>query len=122
MIDEDVLSFLRTSIRSVWTLELLLLLWRAQERAWSAAELVRELRASDSIVLDGIAVLQAASLVVPHGKDGFRYTPASSVLDQLVQRLAQLYRERPAAVTKALFASPDQKLQTFADAFRLKKD
>lgn len=122
MIDDDVLSFLRTSIRSVWTLELLLLLWRAQERAWSAEELVRELRASDSIVLDGLAALQAAGLVVSVGKNGFRYTPASSVLDGLVQRLAQLYRERPMAVTKALFASPERNLQTFADAFRLKKD
>lgn len=122
MIDDDVLSFLRTSIRSVWTLELLLLLWRAQDRAWSAAELVRELRASDSIVFDGIAALQAAGLVVSEGKDGFRYKPASSVLDLLLQRLAQLYRERPMVVTRALFASPEQKLQTFADAFRLKKD
>lgn len=122
MIDDDVLSFLRTSIRSVWTLELLLLLWRAQDRAWSAAELVRELRASDSIVFDGIAALQAAGLVVSEGTDGFRYKPASSVLDLLLQRLAQLYRERPMVVTRALFASPEQKLQTFADAFRLKKD
>jgi hypothetical protein len=44
------------------------------------------------------------------------------VLDLLVQRLAQLYRERPMAVTSAQFASADHKLQIFADAFRLKKD
>ncbi len=31
------------------------------------------------------------------------------------------YRERPTAVTQALFARSD-KLRTFADAFRLRKD
>ncbi len=122
MIDDDILNFLRTSIRSVWTLELLLLLWRSRPRAWSAAELVRELRASDSIATDGLAALQAVGLIVPEGQDRFRYTAASSALDGIVQRLAQLYQERPMAVTRAIFASPDQRLQTFADAFRLKKD
>jgi hypothetical protein len=100
----------------------LLCLWRSSGRAWSAAELVGELRASDSIVTEGLSLLQAAGLVSPEAEGRFRYAPASGALDHLVQQLAQLYRERPMAVTRAIFASPNEKLQTFADAFRLKKD
>ena len=83
---------------------------------------MRELRASDPIVEDGLASLGAAGLV-SRGNDGtFGYTPASTHLDRLVQELARAYREKPLAVTNAIFSSPSDKLQTFANAFRLRKD
>ena len=95
---------------------------RSSGSRWTAAQLVQELRASDAIVTDGLASLQAAGLVTPEAGGTVRYAPASSQLDRLVEQLAQLYRERPMAVTKAIFASPNDKLQSFADAFKLKKD
>jgi biotin operon repressor len=120
--EEDVLSFAGTSIRSVWTLEMLLLMSRSATRAWSAEALARELRASESIVSNGLSELQAAGLVIHEQGATFRYGPASAALDDLVRSLAQLYRERPFAVTRAIFASPSEKLRSFADAFRFKKD
>jgi hypothetical protein len=121
-IQGELLEFIRTSIQSVWTLEVLLLMWRSAPTSWSAPHLVQELRASDAIVSDGLASLQAAGLVSPEADGTFRYAPASPRLDLCVQQLAQVYRERPTAVTRAIFSSPNDKLQTFADAFRLKKD
>jgi hypothetical protein len=121
-IDPDLAQFIRESIGSVWRLELLLCLWRSAERSWSAAELVAELRASDSIVTDGLRQLQAVGLVALEAGERFRYAPASGALDRIVQQVAQLHREAPMAVTKALFAEPNEKIRTFADAFRLKKD
>jgi DNA-binding IclR family transcriptional regulator len=112
----------RSSVRSVWTLELLLAMRRSGDRAWPAAELVRELRASDAIVLDGLAVLQAAGLVAPEPDGRHRYAPASERLDRLVESLGQVYQERPSTLTKAIFETQDSKLQSFADAFRLKRD
>ena len=120
-IPDDLMHFVGASIKSVWTLELLLYLWRSAGRPCSSAELVRELRASDSIVSDGLAALQSAGLVSPEGQDGVRYAPVSSAFDHLVQQLAQLYRERPVMVTNAIFAGPDRRIHNFADAFRLKK-
>ena len=46
---EDVLAFIRTTVKSVWSLELLLLLRRGAGRAWSADDLVREIRGSRAI-------------------------------------------------------------------------
>jgi hypothetical protein len=122
VIEGELLEFVRTSIRSVWTLELLLLMWRSSSTRWSATQLVRELRASDAVVSDGLASLHAAGLVTPGGDGTFWYAPASPRLDRCVQQLAQVYRERPTAVTKAIFGNPNERLHTFADAFRLKKD
>jgi hypothetical protein len=120
--DSDLLQFIRGSIRSVWNLELLLCLRRHSDRAWQADELVRELRASDFVVEEGLASLQAAGLVGAEAESAYRYAPASIALDKLVQQLDRHYQERPQSVTNAIFSAPNDTLRTFADAFRLKKD
>ena len=57
MASKDELSrFIRSSFRSVWSLELLLLLKR-ERRTWTHAELVAALRASDLIVGQGLEAL-----------------------------------------------------------------
>ena len=120
--DSDLLAFIRGSLRSVWNVELLLCLRNHQSRSWQPAELVRELRASDFVVEDGLASLRAAGLVSPDAPGTYRYLPASPELDRLVGQLEREYRQRPHAVTRAIFSGPNDTLQTFADAFRLKKD
>lgn len=121
MIERDLVDFIHTSIRSVWTLELLLCLRRSPGRIWTDAELVREMRASDLIVSEGLSTLRTVGLVRPE-EGGHRYAPASAVIAGLVDRLERLYRDRPVAVTKAIFAAPNERLKTFADAFRFRKD
>ncbi len=121
--DDDLREFLRHSLRSVWNIELLLWLQRHSGRGWQSVDLVRELRASDLVVSQGIAALQQAGLIAVEGSGAVHYAPASANLDRLVTQLEQVYRDRPSTVTKALFSVPaNDKLTTFADAFRLKKD
>jgi hypothetical protein len=120
--DDDLREFLRHSLRSVWNIELLLWLHRHPGRSWLSHDLVRELRASDLVVSQGVVSLRQAGLIAAEADGAFRYAPASAGLDHLVMQLERVYRERPSAVTKALFSAPDNKLMTFADAFRLKKD
>ena len=122
MIEGELLDFVRTSIRSVWTLEVLLVMWRSAPTPWSATQLIMELRASDAIVSEALVSLQDAGLVSPEGERTFRYAPASARLDSCVQQLAQVYRQRPTAITKAIFGNPNDRLHTFADAFRVKRD
>jgi hypothetical protein len=117
--DLDLLAFIRRSIPSVWALDVLLLVRRAPSRGWSAHELVGELRASDSVVLGALEGLQREGLVA-RGEDGrFRFAPAAELLEELTVALAQAYAERPVAVINAI-VSTDAKLQTLADAFRLR--
>lgn len=121
MIEDELLGFVRSSIKSVWNVELLLHLKRSGDRAWGADQLVRELRASASVVKDGLQMLQNCGLAASDEAGLWRYAPASPVFDRLTSELDVLYRERPTAVTQALFSRTDQ-LRSFADAFRLRKD
>jgi len=118
-IDSQLTSFIREHVRSVWALELLLLLRRDPERRWTAAELVRELRASTMLVADILRQFQASGLAAQEDDDRFRYAPASSVLEALAIRLEAAYRKRPVAVIN-LIAKPNHPLQSLADAFKFK--
>ncbi|WP_156395766.1 hypothetical protein [Bosea sp. Leaf344] len=119
MIDSDVLLLLRTTIRSVWTLELALLLWRSGERAWRQRELVSELRASEGAINEGLDRLLVEGLIRREA-DAYRFDP-SPRNQALFERLDLLNRERPVAVLEVMFRRQDA-VQSFADAFKLKKD
>lgn len=122
VIESELFDFVRFSIRSVWNIELLLHLKGSGDRAWAPEELVRELRASASVVKDGLDALQTGGLAAPDEFGRWRYTPASGAFDRLTGELETLYRERPMAVTGALFSTKPDPLRSFADAFRLRKD
>jgi len=119
-IEDDVLALIRSSVRSIWVLELLLLLQNERGREWTQRELVLELRGSDAIVRDSLAALVAAGLVVT--REGRScYQPRTASLGQVAEKLAQAYERQPNAVMKAIAAAPDSRIQTFADAFRFKR-
>jgi hypothetical protein len=111
-------SFVREHIRSVWGVELLLLLRRDPSRRWSTEGLVSELRASTPLVADNLKRFEQSGLVAPEA-DGFRYAPASPVLDELCAKLEAAYRERPVAIIN-MIAKPADPLQSLADAFKFK--
>jgi hypothetical protein len=118
--EEIVLSFVRSAIKSAWSLELLLLLYREPRQCWTGEALVRELRGSEHLVNDSIGTLGAAGLV-EHGEAGARYQPQSSELEALATALVELYRQKPLTVLKAIFSSPSDKIRSFSDAFLFQK-
>jgi hypothetical protein len=119
--DEDIFAFVRASVRSVWALELLLLLRREPTRAWHPEELVRELRSSHAIVAEELSGLQRAGLAGQDNDGRFGYTPLSPRLDDLVTGVQRIYAAKPMAVVKAIMAAPNEKLRIFSDAFKLKE-
>jgi hypothetical protein len=122
LIDPDLLAFIRASVPSVWALELLLLIKQDSGRAWQVEPLVQEMRASTPAVAHGLTAFEAAGLVQHDGAGNYRYAPAGSALARLADQLEAAYRERPGAIVKAILSSPNEKLQSFADAFRFKGD
>ena len=118
--DQDLLQFIASSFRSVWALELLLLLKR-ENRPWGQGELVAAMRASDLVVSKAIASLLAAGLASSE-EDGVFYLPVSEEVAGLVERTETLYAARPDAVRRAIVSASVGGLTAFADAFRLRKD
>ena len=65
MADEaEISQFIRIYIPSVWALELLLLLRADPARRWSPAELLKELRASTSLVDENLAHFERQGLAL----------------------------------------------------------
>lgn len=120
VLSDDALTLLRGSIRSVWALELLLLLRRTPDRDWSNGDLVSELRGSDVVVQEALAGFLGAGLLVAQTGGRHRYRPASPLLDQWVEEIEQAYATRPSAIIREIFAAPGNKVQIFADSFRFR--
>lgn len=119
---DEILSFARVSLGSVWALEVLLLLRRTVARAWTTPALVAELRSSPAAVEGALDRLRQAGLAVTDAGGVHRFQPAAPPLEALVAELADLYAGHPVTVINAIIASPDDSIRSFADAFRIKKD
>lgn len=117
---EETLTFVASSFRSVWALELLLLLKR-DRRQWSGDELVSSMRASDLVVARALESLETAGLVSVTAS-GAQYMPVSNEVAALVDRAEALYAARPDAVRRAIISKSAGEATAFADAFRLRKD
>jgi hypothetical protein len=118
--EQDLLHFITSSFRSVWALELLLVLKR-ERRTWSRSELVKTMRASQLVVSKALDALIAAGLASLEG-EGARYMPVNEEVAEKVERTERLYATRPDAVRRAIVSSSVGGLTAFADAFRLRKD
>jgi predicted transcriptional regulator len=117
-LQNELPSLIRQHLRSVWGLEILLLLQKTAEREWLPDEIARELRATTSLVDINLKLLERSGLVAGEG-GRYRFQPASESLKSFVDALAEAYRERPVSVIN-LIAAPDDAIQKLADAFRFR--
>jgi predicted transcriptional regulator len=119
---QQLLTFIKDNFRSVWALELLILLAGDSERAISHDELVARLRASDSVVGQSLSSLVAAGIVSTEEDGGARFAPASADIERLAKAAVALYAQKPDAVRRLIVLGQNGSLAAFADAFRLRKD
>jgi hypothetical protein len=118
--NDHLFRFVGSSFRSVWALELLLVLKREQ-RSWSRPELISTLRASELVVNKALDELVAAGLVSLDG-EGARYLPATDDIASDVNQLEKLYAARPDAVRRTIVSATASGATAFADAFKLRRD
>jgi len=119
-LSDELFTFIGSSFRSVWALELLLLMKR-EHRSWSRDELIATLRASELVVNKAVDELIAAGLLSLEG-DGVVYMPAGDDIARNVKQVEKVYSARPNAVRRAIVSASASGATAFADAFRLRKD
>lgn len=117
---DDLLRLIGSSFRSVWALELLLLLKR-ERRIWTPAELNSGLRASELVVNKALDELVAGGLVSVD-EEGARYLPVSKDVGRQIDEVEKLYAARPDAVRREIVSAASSGATAFADAFRLRKE
>lgn len=118
MLEPALLAFVRSSIPSIWALELLLLLRRAAPQYLATEELVQLLRATPTLIDRLLADFVAAGLASQNGSGSYRFECASSEKETLCEALAVAAEERPLALRDAIISAPNSKLRDLADAFR----
>jgi hypothetical protein len=118
----DIESFLASSFRSVWALELLKFLADNPGTYFSSAQLIDALRASEAVVAQGIANLAAAGLVVVDGEGGVAFAEGSAEQYEMTRVAIDFYSKSPDKVRRLIVAQAAPGVTAFADAFRLRKD
>src|SRR5687768_949097 len=97
---DELSSFIAASFRSVWAIELLLLLKR-EDRACEVDELVTMLRASPEVVARALETLVAAGLAGNQGATA-RYIPVSERIAALVEEAERFYGSHPDRVRRII--------------------
>jgi hypothetical protein len=116
----EVKDFIGQNIESLAQLELLLLVRQHAGIIWSVDDAAKALSITSAMAAELLADLVRRGFVVQNDS-GFRYQTAGAV-DQMVAQLAELYRSRRVAVTTEIYSKPVNKVQTFADAFRFRRE
>lgn len=120
MLEPQLLAFIRTSIPSIWALELLLLLRRAAPGYLTRDELVQHLRATPTLIDRLLSQFQTSGLTARNEAGAYRFDCATQDISTLCEALAVAAEERPIALRDAIISAPNDKLRDLADAFRFK--
>lgn len=105
-------------------LEILLLLYGKKDRAWSSEDIARELRVDAAWVESQLGTLCTNGVLncASTKPTTYQYQPRTAELDQAVAGLSEAYADRRVTVISMIFSKPIDKLRSFADAFRIRKD
>jgi hypothetical protein len=120
----DVKHFIDQNIESLAQIEALLLLKQHPERSWNAEEIAKVLyvpaELAETLLADFVRRgFAKASSTTPVS---YFYGPADENLDDLIGQVATAYQDRRVAIISLIYSKPLNKVQTFADAFRLRKE
>ncbi len=122
---DEFCRFIQTWLPSVDAAEVLLLVAREHDQWWEAAGIARALRPSGTTVSEAdvtraLEQFQTAGLIAVGPDKRVQYRPANNDVRAQVDMLAQAYKERPVTLIRMIYALRDTKIQSFADAFKLK--
>jgi DNA-binding MarR family transcriptional regulator len=119
---DDVARFLGDHIDSVEQLEILLLLHRAGDSAWTPEMVAAALYTQPTSAARRLASLCDHGLLERVGEPpAYRYVAVNPERGELISTLADTYRERRVAVVTAIATNPVENVRAFSDAFRLRR-
>lgn len=120
--DQDIEEFIGDSFASIWDLELLSALLCCEGQGATSAELVGRMRASELVVVQGIASLVAAGIAASEGDGKLYFRPVNEELADCARQACEFYARFPGRARRLIVARQQPALKAFADAFRLRKD
>jgi hypothetical protein len=125
IIPDTIRSFILEKIESVAELEGLLILKENPAQKWTSPQLAERLYVDEQRSKELLTTLLAKGLVTVEGSEKnpeYRYLPESSDIGAVVEELVSFYSKHIVPVTNLIHSRSTHKVQTFADAFKLRKD
>ena len=121
-ISQDLKTFIKEHIHSVFSLEVLLLLRREQSRSFTASEVANEL-GIESDVAQQLSELTSANLVRTTNDDvtRYRYAPVDKELESLVDQLAVAYAKQRVPILSLILTEHADRIRGFVEAYRLNR-
>lgn len=126
MLDQEISANTRELIqRHLATMdhvEVLAVLRGDPTQSFALQALVDQIRKPETLVAACLDALVAAGLAARLSNGEYRYAPHDPALDGTAEDVVRLYNERPVTLVRLLYERPPTAVNTFADAFRLRKE
>jgi hypothetical protein len=123
-IPERQKRFLSRYIDTVGKLEILLLLFETKPKDWTPLAVSEKLHCGLQSAKTQLKALAQSQLLTfsENNEPQYHFQTFSPDLHSDVQAIAKLYHERRTSVIEFIYASPVEKIKTFANAFKIRKD
>lgn len=101
--------------------ELLMILRGSREKSFTLQQIAEDMRKPSQMVGQCLESLTQAGLAAQLSDGTYRYAAREESLDRTADELVKLYNERPVTLVRLLYERPPTAVNTFADAFKLRK-
>jgi DNA-binding MarR family transcriptional regulator len=121
---DELRSLIQETIPTLDAAELLLLLAQHRDRPYSVRAIIEAMKptaVSESTARRYLQQFESRGLVSPCENESYQYAAVTPELEAAVRALTRVYNERPVTLVRMIYSLKDEKIRSFADAFRLKK-
>jgi hypothetical protein len=120
----DIRNFINSHIDSVEQVEAIVLMRADPQREWTAEEMAKKLYTSAESASARLGHLHRKGLLSEIRSDAirYRYEQRTPGLRKAVEDFVEVYTKRKVAVINQIFSGPTEDVQSFADAFRFRRD
>jgi len=121
-ITQEAQQFIAQHIQSVEQLEIFLTLGNGGDRSWSVDEVFRKIQSNEKSISDCLGYFLKESVAILEKEGRYRLSDKSLNLVPIASELQKAYRERQVTIIEMIYKKPPRQIQSFADAFKLRKD
>jgi hypothetical protein len=120
----DIRDFIDSHIDSVEQVEALVLMRADPKREWTAEEMAKSLYTSPESASARLGHLHRKGLLSEVRSDAvrYRYEQRTPRLRKAVEDFVEIYAQRKVAVINQIFSGAPDDVQSFADAFRFRRE
>lgn len=122
---EGLLRFLQACIPTFPAAELLLFLAARPGEQFVPVRIVEAMKPAVitlPAVSEYLTLFREKGLLSGDFETGFTFAPSTPALQSAVKTLADAYNEKPVTLIRTIYMLAENKIQSFADSFRLKKE